>query len=95
MLLLQPLHKLEEPICQARHYEHQGDGPHVAVLPLQLGHKLKVHTIHACNKCRGHEDYGCHGEDLNNLILLYINKTQRSILYIVETLEAEGSMADE
>ena len=91
---LQPLLKLEVPERKTRYQQHQGDSPQVAVLPVELGHKLKVHTVHACHQRSWHEDHGSHREDFYYLVLLDVDKTECSILDIVQTLEAEVGVAD-
>ena len=62
---------------------------------MQLGHDRKVHAINTCDQRRGHENHSSHREDLYDLVLLDIDKTQCRILDIVQTLKTEIGMVDE
>ena len=92
---LHPLLIPEVPDGESRREYHQADGEQIAQRdgvarnlphPVQLGHKVEVHTVDTRDKRRGHEDNRCHRENLYNLILLDVNKAQSRILYVIQTL---------
>ena len=56
---------------------------------MQFRHKVEVHTIHTGNQRRWKEHHIHHGEDFDNLVLLDINKTEESILQVVQTGETK------
>ena len=105
IVALQPLLVAEIAHCESRGENHQADGEDVAkreaiailegVDPLQLGHKLKVHTIDTRHQGRGHKYHSSDGEYLHNLVLLDVDKTERRVLDIVQTLEREVGMRNE
>ena len=64
-------------------------------MAVQFGHGLEVHAVDRRDERRGHEDHRRHGEDLDDLVLLDVDKTQRRILDIVQSLEAEIGMVDQ
>ena len=56
---------------------------------MQLGHEIEVHTVHTGNQSRWQEYHIHHREDLDDLVLLDVNKTEESILQVVETIETK------
>ena len=56
---------------------------------------VKVHTIHTGDERRRKEDYVDNGENLDDFVLLDVNKTEEGVLEILETVERETGMLNE
>lgn len=68
--LLEPLILLEEPVEEQTGDQHQQQGCGVAELPLELGHNLKVHTVHRANDSGHHEECRVGGDSFGVVVLL-------------------------
>ena len=62
---------------------------------MQFWHKVEVHTVHAGNQCRWQEYHIHHGEYLDNLVLLDINKTEEGILEVVQTVKTKTCVIEQ
>ncbi len=49
----------------------------------------KVHAIDAGDEGGGHKDYGHDRKDLDDLVLLNIDKTEECVLQVLKALRAE------
>ena len=56
---------------------------------------VEVHTIHTGDERRRKEDYVDNGENLDDFVLLDVNKTEEGVLEILETVERETGVLDE
>ena len=63
-------------------------------MPVELGHVLEIHAVNRSDERSGQEDDGGHGENLDDFVLLDVDKTQRGVLDVVETLEREIGVVD-
>ena len=62
---------------------------------MEFGNMVEVHTIHTGNERRRKEDYVDNGENLDDFVLLDVNKTEEGVLEILETVERETGVLDE
>ena len=62
---------------------------------MEFGNMVEVHTIHTGDERWRKEDYVDNGENLDDFILLNVNKTEECILQILETVERETCVLDE
>jgi hypothetical protein len=64
-------------------------------VPLYFGHVAKVHPVNTGNECRRHKDNSNDGKDLDNLVLLDVDKTKECILEIFQPLRTELRVLEE
>ena len=62
---------------------------------MEFGNMVEVHTIHTGDERRRKEDYVDNGENLDDFVLLDVNKTEEGVLEILETVEREAGVLDE
>ena len=62
---------------------------------MEFGNMVEVHTIHTGDERRRKEDYIDNGENLDDFVLLDVNKTEEGVLEILETVEREAGVLDE
>ena len=86
---LQPFFESEDEQHYTREDEHEGNGERITEGPIELRHKLEVHTVHAGHEGRRQEDNVYHGEYLDDLVLLDVYETEEGILQVVQTIETE------
>ena len=85
----QPFLNSKDKQNEQREYNHESDCKRISKFPTEFGHELEVHAIHRCYKSRRQEDDVYYGKDFDNLVLLYIDKTEESILEVVESVETK------
>ncbi len=84
---LQPVLPLKVQIrCQARE-DHKDNCARVAESPLQFRHKLEVHPVAGSDQRRRQEHNGYHREDLDDAVLLDVDKAHRRLHQEVHLLE--------
>jgi len=93
--LLQPLTAAEEIQGAEGGQGHQSHRKGEAIFPLERIDEFEVHSINTSDQCRGHENYRCNREDLDDFVLFNVNQTQKGVLQILQTLEIEIGVIDQ
>ena len=70
--------------------QHQTDGVRIAPGEVELGHELKIHAINAGNQSRGKQCDTCHGENLDDFILIDVDETNGCIHQEVDLVKQES-----
>ena len=91
----QPLFDAEVKEDEDYGEDHQAYCKWVTIRPREFGHLLEVHTIHTGDERRRKENYVDNGENLDDFVLLDVNKTEEGVLEILKTVERETGMLDE
>ena len=89
---LKPFFLFEEP--QDTYYAkyHQYYRKQYSVSPLQYRKVGEIHSIDTCYQRRRHKYYRYDGENLYYLVLLYVDKTDDSVLQILEPVERKAGV---
>ena len=95
ILFLHPLFDAEIEKDEHDGEDHQADGEWITVCPMKFGNMVEVHTIHTGDERWRKEDYVDNGENLDDFVLLDVNKTEEGVLQILETVERKAGVLDE
>ena len=90
--LLQPTPLTEVPHRHYRTGRHQHDGKGVAPSLAEFRHVLKVHAVDAGNQRRWQQSHARHREDLDDLVLVDVDETDRGVHQEVDLVEQEGGV---
>ncbi len=64
--------------------KHHHEGDRITYLPVEFRHKSEIHAVQAGDKGWRHDDHGNQGKDLNDLVLVDIDKPEKSILQVFQ-----------
>ena len=61
---------------------------------MEFRNMVEVHTIHTSDERRRKENHVDNGENLDDFVLLDVNKTEEGVLEILETVERKTALLD-